>query len=477
MTFTSINFLLFFPLILILYHFVSIKQKSLFLLIVSYLLYLNVKPIFVFLLLGVTISTFILTRLIEVQKIDSKKIFYMRLNIFLVLLPLLFFKYFTVINTELINYLQIYSMNWPLPEMEYMLPIGISFYTFMAIGYTIDVYNEEVLAEPSIVSVALFISFFPIILSGPIERAGNILPQFKKLNNITKLNLIKGSKLMLWGYFMKLCVADRLGIYIDTVFNSFTFQNGNSLALATVLYPFQLYADLGGYSLIAIGTAKCLGINVIPNFNRPFFSTSMSNLWRRWHMSLIQWLTDYLYTPLVFKLRSKKMTGIVIALMLTFTISGLWHGASIVFLVWGIVQGVYLSFEAVTKKGKSKVKQKFNLGKNRFYIFLSIILTFILFTFSQIFAKSNNINDAMIIIEKIVFQRGALFLDTTSLGYGLLFLFVLLLKDFKDEFFNGKVEFYENKNITIRYISYAITIATIISMGVLDSGEFIYFKY
>ena len=170
MTFTSINFLLFFPLILILYHFVSIKQKSLFLLIVSYLFYLNVKPIFVFLLLGVTISTFILTRLIEVQKIDSKKIFYMRLNIFLVLLPLLFFKYFTVINTELINYLQIYSMNWPLPEMEYMLPIGISFYTFMAIGYTIDVYNDEVLAEPSIVSVALFISFFPIMINEASQK-------------------------------------------------------------------------------------------------------------------------------------------------------------------------------------------------------------------------------------------------------------------------------------------------------------------
>lgn len=477
MTFNSINFLLFFPLVLILYHFVPSKQRSLFLLIVSYFFYLNVKPIFVFLLLGVTISTYILTRLIEVEKIDSKKIFYMRLNIFLVLLPLLFFKYFTVINSELIHYLEFYSMSWPLPEMKYMLPIGISFYTFMAIGYTIDVYNEEVPVESSKVSVALFLSFFPIILSGPIERAGNLFPQFKKLNGITSGNLVTGAKLILWGYFMKLCVADRLGVYIDTIFNNISFHNGNSLTLASILYPFQLYADLGGYTLVAVGTAKCLGINVIPNFNRPFFSTSMSDLWRRWHMSLIQWLTDYLYTPLVFKLRTKKMLGVVIALMLTFTISGIWHGAAIVFVIWGVIQGVYLSFEAVTKKAKTKFKQKYNLNKNFIYIFSSMFLTFILFSFSQIFAKANNIDEALIIIKKIFLDRGPLFIDATSLGYGLLFLLILMLKDFKDEFFSGKVEFYENKNLTIRYISYAITIATIISMGVLDSGEFIYFKY
>ena len=282
---------------------------------------------------------------------------------------------------------------------------------------------------------------------------------------------------MLWGYFMKLCVADRLGIYIDTVFNNISEHNGNSLALASTLYPFQLYADLGGYSLIAIGTARCLGLTIIPNFNRPFFSTSMAELWRRWHMSLIQWLTDYIYTPLTFKLRKRKMMGVVIALMLTFIISGIWHGAAIVFLVWGFLQGLFLSFEAVTKKSKSRFELNHNLSKNSLYIFLSTFLTFFLFAFSQIFAKCNNMDEAMTVINKILTQRGSLFLDSTNIAYGIIFLFILFFKDFKDEFFTNKLRFYENNSIIIRFTSYAFTIVIIIAMGVLDSGEFIYFKY
>ncbi len=477
MVFTSINFLLFFPTVLLLYYFVPKKFKVIFLLIVSYYFYLNIKPIFIVLLFGVTISTFAFTRLIAHAKQDSWKIFYMRVNIILVLLPLLFFKYFTVINSEIIEFFQGGSLMWPLPAMKYMLPIGISFYTFMAIGYTIDVFNEDVTAEPSIFNVGLFLSFFPIILSGPIERAGNIFPQLEKINNLNSDNLVKGAKLMLWGYFMKLCVADRLGIYIDTVFNNISQHNGNSLALASALYPFQLYSDLGGYSLIAIGTARCLGLTIIPNFNRPFFSTSMAELWRRWHMSLIQWLTDYIYTPLVFKLRKRKMTGVVIALMLTFIISGIWHGAAIVFLVWGFLQGIFLSVEAVTKKYKSRFELNHNLSKNSFYIFLSAFLTFILFTFSQIFAKCNNIDEAMTVINKILTQRGSLFLESTNLAYGIIFLFILFFKDFKDEFFSNNLRFYENNSIIIRFISYSITIVIIIAMGVLDSGEFIYFEY
>ena len=477
MVFNSINFLLFFPLVLLLYYYVPKKFKVIFLLIASYYFYLNTKPVFILLLIGVTISTYTFSKLIASVKEDSWKIFYMRLNIILVLLPLFFFKYFTVINSEIIELSEGGIFMWPLPEMKYMLPIGISFYTFMAIGYTVDVYNEDVPAESSIFNVGLFLSFFPIILSGPIERAGNIFPQLKKINNFSTDNLVEGAKLMLWGYFMKLCVADRLGIYIDTVFNNISQHNGNSLALASILYPFQLYADLGGYSLIAIGTARCLGFGIIPNFNRPFFSTSMAELWRRWHMSLIQWLTDYIYTPFVFKLRKNKMMGVVVALMLTFIISGIWHGAELVFLVWGCLQGIFLSFEAVTKKSKSRLELNYNLSKNSFYIFLSILLTFILFAFSQIFAKCNNMDEAITVINKILTQRGSLFIDSTNLGYGLIFLSILFLKDFKDEFFFNKLRFYENKSMIIRFMSYSITIVMIVAMGVLDSGEFIYFKY
>jgi len=226
-----------------------------------------------------------------------------------------------------------------MPEISLILPLGISYYTFVAIGYTIDVYNEKVKAEKNIGIVGLLLSFFPLILSGPIERSGNLMPQFKTGRKFDSDMLGSGLKMMLLGYFMKLVVADRLALYVDAVYNNITHHNGVSLSFASILYPLQVYADLGGYSLIAIGTAKALGINVMQNFNRPFYAKSMAQFWRRWHISLISWLTDYIYTPLVFSFRKYKMGGVLTALMITFFLSGVWHGANITFVVWGIIQG------------------------------------------------------------------------------------------------------------------------------------------
>jgi len=177
----------------------------------------------------------------------------------------------------------------------------------MAIGYTIDVYNEEIEAEKNLGIVGLFLSFFPLILSGPIERAGSMFPQFKNKLAFNYQKAVNGFQLMLWGYFMKLVVADRLAIYLDPIFTDIDHQSGSTIFLATLLYPIQVYGDLGGYTLIAIGTANILGIDVRPNFNRPFFASSMSQFWRRWHMSLISWITDYIYTPISFSLRKFKI--------------------------------------------------------------------------------------------------------------------------------------------------------------------------
>lgn len=347
----------------------------------------------------------------------------------------------------------------------------------MAIGYLVDVYNDDVDFEPHIGSTGLFLSFFPIILSGPIERAGNMLPQFKNLKNSTYTDLVAGGKMMLWGYFMKLVVADRLGIYVDAIYNNIASHNGNSLAFAALLYPFQVYADLGGYSLIAIGVALTLGIKVIPNFNRPFFATSMSEFWRRWHMSLIQWLTDYIYTPLSFYLRSWKVWGIVTALMLTFLISGIWHGAALTFVVWGLVQGIYLSIEAVTQKSRTRFEQKFNLTKKPWYILFSCISVFVLFAFSQIFGIADNIEQAAEVIKKIFTVRGKVFFNVAILSYGFFGLFILIIKDFMDEFYPGKIKLFESKNVIVRNFSYILVFLIIILFGVLDSSQFIYFQF
>ena len=477
MVFTSINFLIFFPLLAILHYSVPVKWRWFVLLVSSYFFYINIKPIYAFLTAGITISTYFFTRLMDQTDRDEKKKKYMIINIILILLPLYFFKYFSAINHETFVFLTKYHIRYPLPEITFLLPVGISFYTFMAIGYTVDVYNEEIKSEKNIGLVALFIAFFPLVLSGPIERAKNLFHQFNEPKKINYTWIVTGLKLMLWGYFMKLVVADRIAIYVNAVYNNIQQHNGNSLLFASALYPFQVYADLGGYSLIAIGTAKILGIDIIQNFRRPFFATSMSEFWRRWHISLITWLTDYVYTPLSFSFRKFKVWGIVIALMITFFISGIWHGASLTFVVWGLMQGVFLSIEAVSNKSRNAFDKKYRLAKNFVYSFLCICLTFILFAASQIFGRSANVNDAFDVYAKIFSERGALYVDNTTVAYSVIGLVFLLLKDFADEYFPNKFLLFENKNIVIRYIAYLLVLFMIMLAGVLDGGQFIYFQF
>lgn len=477
MTFTSFNFLLFFPLVVILYNIVPQRWKVWLLLLASYFFYINLQPVYALLLAGVTLSTYFFAKYVSTTKSEKKKQRLLVLGIILVMLPLFFFKYFGFINETITNLLNQAGLQINLPKISFMLPIGISFYTFMAIGYLVDVYNDDVDFEPHIDSTGLFLSFFPIILSGPIERAGNMLPQFKNLKNSTYTDLVAGGKMMLWGYFMKLVVADRLGIYVDAIYNNIASHNGSSLALATFLYPFQVYADLGGYSLIAIGVARTLGIKVIPNFNRPFFATSMSEFWRRWHMSLIQWLTDYIYTPLSFYLRGWKLWGIVVALMLTFLISGIWHGAALTFIVWGLVQGLLLSIEALITKQKTAFEIKYKLNRNFWYISMGILLTFILFAISLIFSRVSNLNDATIVFQKLITISGVPFLDLTNLFYSFLFLFLLITKDFWDEFYPERRGFMNSNRIWIRYFSYLTILFCIILFGVFNSNNFIYFQF
>ena len=233
MVFTSLNFLLFFPLFAILYFLTPAKYRLFTLLVGSYFFYMNVKPVYALLLATVTICTFFFTNLIAKSKVESKKKTYMVINITLILLPLFFFKYFTAVNEFVFSFLQSINISCPFPQITLLLPVGISFYTFMSIGYVVDVYNEEIEAEKKNIGVlAVFISFFPLILSGPIERSKNMLPQFKQLKNPDYNMVVEGMKLILWGYFMKLVVADRIGIYVDAIFKNIDHHNGTTLLLA-----------------------------------------------------------------------------------------------------------------------------------------------------------------------------------------------------------------------------------------------------
>ena len=478
MVFTSLNFLLFFPLLAIVYYITPGKLRWITLLVASYFFYINIKPAFALLVSGVTLSTYIFTRLIDKAGTESGKKTLMVINIVLILLPLFFFKYFAVINNGILSLLDSYKVRWPLPEIKLLLPVGISFYTFMAIGYTIDVSNEAIKSEKNIGIVALFLSFFPLILSGPIERANNMFPQFKKQINLDFALITQGIKLMLWGYFMKLVVADRIGIYVDAVYGNIGQHNGTSLVLASMLYSIQLYADFGGYSLIAIGTAKILGIDVMQNFKRPFFATSMSEFWRRWHISLISWLTDYVYTPLSFTFRRFKIWGIVIAIMITFLISGIWHGAGLTFIIWGLIQGTFLSIEALTNKGRTSFQTKHNLNKRIWYIVLSCIVTFVLFSASMVFGRAKDLNDALMVYSKIF--SGIIHIPYRD-GYTMMYSFIgftiLILKEFRDEYYPAHFLLFDNKNVIIRWLSYYAVIFMILYFGVFGQEKFIYFQY
>lgn len=476
MTFTSFEFLLFFPLVVLLYNIIPQKLRVWYLLVVSYVFYAFMQPVYLVLLAAVTSITYGFTRWMGATDDDDKKHKIMVWGIILVLLPLFFFKYFNFVNESIFSLLSLVGVQSTVPALKWMLPVGISFYTFMAIGYLIDVNNEEVEVEKSIGSVGLFLSFFPYILSGPIERAGNMFPQLKKMPTSQPADLTAGLKLMLWGYFMKLCVADRLGIYVDAVFNNFAHHNGTTLTLATLLYPIQVYGDLGGYSLIAIGAARCMGLKIIPNFNRPFFATSMSELWRRWHMSLINWLTDYIYTPLSFALRSWKVWGIVCALMLTFLISGIWHGAALTFIVWGFVQGVYLSIEALLQKKRSTIESKHKLTKRWWYILICCVVVYLLFAFSQIFGCCDGLGEAFGVIGKIFCEHGNAYIDFNTFFYMLPMLLILIIKDFCDEFIPS-IKLFNSEKFVVRFISYLLVVLLILSVGVLDGGQFIYFKF
>lgn len=477
MVFTSLNFLLFFPSVIILFYITPIKYRWLTLLIASYFFYLNIEPVFGLLTAIITLSTYYFTHQIDKAKDDKTKSKFMYINVIIVLLPLFFFKYFADINDGIFNILEAYNVRWVLPKITFLLPVGISFYTFMAIGYTIDVYNEEMKAEKNIGIVALFISFFPLVLSGPIERAKNMIPQFKSELKLNPANFATGLKLMLWGYFMKLVVADRIAIYIDAIYSNLTLHNGDTILFTSLLYPIQVYADLGGYSLIAIGVSKILGLDVMHNFNRPFFATSMAEFWRRWHISLIKWLTDYVYTPLAFSYRKYKVYGIVLALMITFILSGIWHGATINFVIWGVLQGVFLSIEALMNKRRTKFENTYKLKSNFIYVALCIVLTYILFAISQVFGRAVTFEDSITVFEKVIFERGTIFLDKTTLAYAFIGVFMLLLSDFRNEYFSKKILFFNNKHFAIRLGSYLYVAILILWIGILNGGQFIYFKF
>lgn len=341
MLFNSLNFLIFFPIVLFIYYIVPKKMKQFWLLAASYYFYMCWNAKYIVLMLFSTIITYVSGLIIEKIKSNSwsieKKIFYKKVSVavsfFLNLMVLFYFKYINFALGTLKAMLHIVNVDLSVPAFDIMLPVGISFYTFQALSYTVDVYRGDIYAEKNFFRYALFVSFFPQLVAGPIERSKNLLKQLAIPKKFNFDSAKEGCLLMIWGYFLKIVLADRIAIFVDVVYNDFEKFGGYYLIVATLLFAIQIYCDFGGYSVIAIGAAKILGIDLMENFNTPYLSKSVSEFWRRWHISLSSWFKDYLYIPLGGNRKSRLRKNI--NLMIVFLVSGLWHGADWSFVIWG----------------------------------------------------------------------------------------------------------------------------------------------
>ena len=385
------------------------------------------------------------------------------------LLPLLVFKYYNFLNESLTTMLQVSGLKFQLPGLNWAVPVGISFFTFQAVGYMLDVYHGRVKAEKNLLDYVLFVSFFPQVTSGPISTAEELMPQIKATHTFDYEQGKQGLKQLLWGMFIKVVIADRLGLFVDTVYANYVYYSGATCFVASIFYTLQIYCDFAGYSLMAIGIAKTLGFNLIDNFRRPYLAVSITDFWKRWHISLTRWLTRQVYIPLGGSRCSKPRTYWNI--LVTFLVSGIWHGANWTFIVWGVIHGALQIIE------KALGWQKYD-GKNRAVKAVKVSVTFLLVNFAWVFFRMPDITSACTVIGKIFTNVGILDLSDLDIFSKLILIIglsILAFKDLKDEYFPRRLAFLRKG--FFRWSFYIVLFAMILSLGVLDSGQFIYVNF
>ncbi len=425
MLFNSVQFLIFFPVVLLLYYVLPEKTRKYMLLIASFYFYMSWSFNYVFLILFSIIVTYLgsiyIDKINASDKQEKSKKRSKNLIILTVLstnlLILFVFKYFNFFFARLFQIINFTGANLQAPYLNWLLPVGISFYTFQALSYTIDVYKGTIKAERRFVNYALFVSFFPQLVAGPIERSGNLLPQLNNLKGFDFENFKQGLKLMLFGFFQKIVIADNIAAIVNTVYENPSDYYGAQILIATVLFAFQIYCDFAGYSNIAIGCAKCMGIKLMQNFKTPYFARSVREFWRRWHISLSTWFKDYLYIPLGGNRKGKTRTYINI--IIVFAVSGLWHGAELTFLFWGLLHGAYQIIEILSEKHLSRAKTVLKIKENGILNrATSLLLTFVLVDFAWIFFRANSLSDSIIILKNMFNfdYYTSQYFDITALG-------------------------------------------------------------
>lgn len=480
MLFNSIDFLIFFPIVCIVYWLLPRNNwRNVFLLVASYYFYMNWEPSYALLIMFSTVSTWYAARKISATNEKRKRRIWLTVCLVANFGILFIFKYFNFITGSIFSLLSMTGLRMEVPQFPFLLPVGISFYTFQAVGYIIDVMKRKTEPARSLWKYALFVSFFPQLVAGPIERSSNLLPQFDVKHRFSGPMFIEGVKMMLFGYFMKLCIADNVSGYVDAVFNNLDYHTGTSVLLASFFFTFQILCDFAGYSLIAIGAAMCMGFRLMQNFRQPYLATSPSVFWRRWHISLSSWFTEYVYIPLGGNRCSKKRRAF--NTMVTMLMSGLWHGANWTFVVWGAYHGILVTAGNVLGNRNKKAEHKDAKIKSFLSRCISILLTFALVMFGLVFFRANNIGDAFKAFKKMTTEPGMLFNGEgmPSILMALMLIGVLMVVEIYRELRGNRPlpQHLSAGRLTQDIVYSVVLVIAILSCGSFSGGQFIYFQF
>lgn len=489
MLFNSLEFVLFFIVVTGLFFLLPHKWRWVLLLAASCFFYMFFKPIYI-LILGFTIVIdYYAGILLENEPDQKRKKKYLVMSLIANIGVLAVFKYYNFLNDNITGIAQYFGYKNQIPYLKILLPIGLSFHTFQAMSYTIEVYRGHQKAERHFGIYSLYVMFYPQLVAGPIERPQNVLHQFHEEKHFYYENAVSGLRLMLWGMFKKVVIADRLAVVTDSVFDNPDKYGAVPTAIAAVLFTFQIFCDFSGYSDIAIGSARVMGYRLMKNFDRPYTSKTIGEFWRRWHISLSTWFRDYLYIPLGGNRVSE--TRKQLNLFIVFMVSGLWHGADWKFIIWGALHGMYLVIGNVTYNARVKMRQAIGLTKIPWLDkLMQQCTTFVLVTVAWIFFRADSTQDALTMIKKlphliteigVMLQKG---IYTTGLSISPARLMLCFLVIGVMEWVHliqrrntSLTQLLDNKPRVIRWGVYYLLVFAILYLGMFNNREFIYFQF
>lgn len=489
MVFNSFDFLCFFPIVVLIYYLVPHRVRHVWLLVASYYFYMCWNASYALLILFSTVITYICG--LVLGKVGHK---WKRTVVFLCVAVNLgvlgYFKYYNFFIDSLNSLFGQWNIQLDISKVDILLPVGISFYTFQALGYILDVYRGRVEAEHNFLKYALFVSFFPQLVAGPIERSKDLLCQFRDKHRFSLGQVRDGLVLMLWGYFLKMVLGDRIAVVVDVVYSNPQAYPGYYIVIATVLFAFQIYCDFSGYSTIAVGAAKIMGFKLTDNFNAPYLSRTVAEFWRRWHVTLSSWFRDYLYIPLGGNRKGKLRK--YMNCLIVFGLSGLWHGAEWSFVVWGLLNGVYQVIGALLKPLRDKLVKWFGLNRASFsHKLYQTVVTFVLVDFAWLFFRADNMPVAMQMIDSVlhadnlhIIADGSLYmlgLEWRSFWIMMISIMVLCIVDCLKYCGISVRQFIYKQELWFRWMIYIVSVLIILVFGMWGSGYneqgFIYFQF